>query len=382
MRHVVAFLALPVLLLTVLQVLNNNPITLLSFLEQQAGLVLPVSDDNNTVLTATSSSSVVRAAVMYFPMNTPWNTHFIHQARWFLRSWQEMSKYQDANIRTDVLFVVTSKSVTQVAQALERWNCVTTIRTNRQEPSACRLIGDYIPMEERQEDVLHTYRFANSIECILHLGKMNAVSCYDKLLRTDMDVFLTPKFATWIIPNDDDRFIVGVGAFCFPQYDTCNRLHRIADEMGLSPPKGTEVVDSVGSTWYGDPRTMLECAKLSTDVMRYMFRNHFTEQERMPGNKGWPHWHFGVLSMYAGNIAINHCALQNGFERRPDMIDFHSSSEESVFEHAHVHTWHERRPFSKFVFEEGGYKDVEKDKLNLTIIRDYAMYMALDANTD
>lgn len=111
-----------------------------------------------------------------------------------------------------------------------------------------------------------------------------------------------------------------------------------------------------------------------------MYNYSFTEEEKAPGHFGWPEWHFGVLSMYAGNIAINSCVSH--FERRPDMIDFHSSSEESVFEHAHVHTWQDRNRFSKFVFEENGYTDIEKESLNLEIIRDYAMFMALDANTD
>lgn len=335
--------------------------------------------NDNQLTTSSSPKGIVRAAVMYFPMNTRSNVQkFTHQARWFLRSWEEMSKYEEKSSRTDVLFVVTTESLPKVEKLLDRWNCVTTFRNSREEPSACRLIGDYVPMEERKQDVLHTYRFANSIECILHVGSVNAVALYDKLLRTDMDTFLTPRFATWIPEN----FIVGVGAYCFPQFDTCERLHGIANEMGLAPPNGTEVVDNVGSTWYGDPNMVMECARLSTDIMRYMYKHSFNETEKSPGYRGWPSWHFGVLSMYAGNIAINSCASQVGFERRPDMIDFYSKSEESVFDHAHVHTWQDQQRFSKFVFETGGYKDIQKDTLNLDVIRDYATYMALDANPD
>ena len=356
---------------------------------------------------------------MYLPSDQM--VRFLPQAKWFLRSWEEMQTYETANnnknsnstTRTDVLIVVAASTapttatnaslslsqknnnnnnntLQQVDTALRQsgFHCTTTFRTDRMAPGACRLLGGYQPLEERNDDVLNRYKYGNAIESVVYAAEINALTAYDKLLRTDMDTFLTPAFAQW----NPEKFIIGQGKYCFPQYTTCARLHRIARDMALAPPSagtaaGTDdasgVVDNVGSTWYGDTATVIECAKLSVKAMRYLYVNEFSKEEKDPkyGNQGWPVWHVGVLSMYAGNIAINSCATKNnGFEHRPDMLDFASTSNESVHEHAHLHTWQNFQPFSKFAFFKGEYENVQLEKLDLNKAKDYAMYMALDAN--
>jgi hypothetical protein len=328
------------------------------------------------------SQGVIRGTIMYLPKeaveesqkNNRGDAHFVSQARWFLRSWEESCQYLNTTDRIDVMIVVSDDILTQTKELLRRWDCQPTIRTDRWQPSACRLISGFVPVHERENEILRDYRFANSIDCVVHAASQKALDVYDKVLRTDMDTFLTPLFASWL----PEKFIVGKGAYCFPQFDTCERLHKIADKMGLSPPNASAIVDNVGSTWYGDAATMIRCSKTSMDVMRYLWEHEFNKTEKRKG--GWPHWHPGVNSMYSGNIAMNYCAHAVGFDKRPDMLDFPSNSGQSIWKAVHVHTWQDRNDFSKFVYREGGYEDVKLDALNLNVTKDYAMFMALDGN--
>jgi hypothetical protein len=328
------------------------------------------------------SIGVMRGTIMYLPKEAlllqkdGGRQIFVRQAKWFLRSWEETCKYLISTDRIDVLIVVSNDTMAYAQELLQRWNCQPTIRTNRRQASSCRLVPGFVPMHERENEILRDYRFANSIDCVVHAASMNALSWYDKVLRTDMDTFLTPLFANWV----PEKFIVGKGDFCFPQFDTCERLHNIASKLGLAPQNASEVVDNIGSTWYGDVSTMINCSQTSMDVMRYMWEQEFNKTEKRKG--GWPHWHPGVNSMYSGNIAVNFCASDVGFEKRPDLLDFPSTSEKSIWKAIHVHTWQDRRDFSKVVYNEGGYDDVVLDSLDLNVTKDYAMFMALDGNRE
>lgn len=328
-----------------------------------------------------SSMGVVRGAIVYLPkegfLGRKGNDRlFVDQAKWFLRSWEETRHHLNSFDRIDVLIVVSDDTLAKAQEVLHRWDCQPTIRRDRNQPSACRLIPGFVPLHERENEVLSSYRFANSIDCVLHAASRKAVEGYDKILRTDLDTFLTPRFAKWM----PEKFIVGQGAFCYPQFDTCNRLHTIADRLGLTPTNASAVVDNIGSTWYGDPVTMIYCSQTSMDVMRYLWEYEFNATEDKE-KRGWPHWFSGVTSMYAGNIAINYCAGGNvGFEKRADIIDFPSTSDESTWEAVHIHTWQNTKDFSKLVYRDGGYKHTKVDGLNLNVTRDYAMFMALDGN--
>lgn len=71
---------------------------------------------------------------------------------------------------------------------------------------------------------------------------------YSKLLRTDLDVFLTPSFFTW----RPTRFVTGRGAYSTMRY-TQDRLVGIAEKLGLRHRRAF----CVGSTWFGDSKVRL-----------------------------------------------------------------------------------------------------------------------------
>ena len=69
---------------------------------------------------------------------------------------------------------------------------------------------------------------------------------FDFLMRSDMDVFLSPVFGKWIPKNCND-FIVGQGGY---SHDfNRNRLQRVSQNLGLEHAGSS----NLGSTWYSTP---------------------------------------------------------------------------------------------------------------------------------
>ncbi|OQR89891.1 hypothetical protein ACHHYP_05962 [Achlya hypogyna] len=271
-----------------------------------------------------------------------------------------MAKYEPLNWRTDIV-VFSDGNIPLLAEL----GCTDVVRANRSEPNRCIAVQNYAKLQNKN----FTYAYADSVNVLA--VDHPATDGYDYILRTDIDTFLTPAFATW----KPDNFSVGLGGYCGT--GTCERLARISRDLNLTEA----TVHNVGSTWYGSASVVKACAKLSIEVMMYLRDNEFTAEEKSPeyGIKGWPNWHYGVMTMYSGDIAINHCTREGGFEKRSDQLDFPSSSTESPMLHAHLHAWQNDKRFSKFVFHGPGYPGEILEELDLNVAADYAMYMALDS---
>ncbi|RHY32726.1 hypothetical protein DYB32_002308 [Aphanomyces invadans] len=314
-----------------------------------------------TIAAPGDTASFVRATVLYLPSYTP---KFEDEFRWFRRSWIEMQKYEPVSWRTDI--VVYSDGPLPV---LEQLNCsMTSRRTTRNEPNRCILYTNYTSVFS----TAFPYKFADSVNVVGLNG--TDLDAYDWILRTDIDTFLTPAFATWKPPT----MVVGRGMYSFPDYSTGERLESIISKLNMT----ATTIDNVGSTWYGPTALLRTCANLSVAIMQYLYANEFTAEEKSPeyGIQGWPNWHIGVVSMYGGHIAINHCTRNVAVTKDDSMLDFPTSSSESPALHAHLHTWQNNLRFSKFSFHVGEYKNEDITKLRpYETILDYAMYMALDS---
>lgn len=79
--------------------------------------------------------------------------------------------------------------------------------------------------------------------------------------------------------------------------------------------------------------------------------------------------------MYSNEIAVNHLIKDVSID--PQNLDFESTSEDSVMNHAHIHCWHTNQIFSKFHFAGGRYDQLSTKDLDLTKIKDYCLYIAL-----
>ncbi|KAF0695191.1 Aste57867_13955 [Aphanomyces stellatus] len=308
--------------------------------------------------------SFVRAAVIYLPSGGAADK-FVKEFRWFRRSWIEMQRHEPALWRTDI--VVFSNGPLPDVEAL---NCsIATPRQSRSANNSCILYTNYTSVYSTE----FPYAYADSV-AVVGLQDSHALDVYDYVLRTDIDTFLTPAFATWKPPG----MVVGRGAYSFDSYGTAERLAAITEKLNMT----AMTINNVGSTWYGPTPLLRTCANLSVDVMKYLYANEFTDEEKSIayGTKGWPKWHIGVVSMYAGHLAINHCTRHVGVTKNEEMLDYASSSDASPNDHAHLHTWQNSLRFSKFEFVFGAYRNENKSALDWEHkISDYAMYMALDS---
>lgn len=124
---------------------------------------------------------------------------------------------------------------------------------------------------------------------------------YTHLVRSDMDVFLTPLFGMWL-PRHCNDFHVGRGGYS-TDFNT-NRFARIAKNLRLEYAG----VENLGSTWYSTPQQFRLVSYLTLFGMAYLALEEFTMPER-EGKLGvalWPDWHYGVLLLYGQHLALNH----------------------------------------------------------------------------
>ena len=77
--------------------------------------------------------------------------------------------------------------------------------------------------------------------------------------------------------------------------------------------------------------------------------------------------------MYAGEIAVNHCAPD---AQRSELLDAGSSSQEPLSRYAHIRCWHTDEKFSKHHFMSGRYTPEDAQNLDLNVVRDYCMAMS------
>ena len=83
---------------------------------------------------------------------------------------------------------------------------------------------------------------------------------FDFLIRSDMDVFLSPAFGSWLPSNCND-FIVGTGGY---SHDfNRKRLARVANDLDLEHAGAS----NLGSTWYSTPEQFRLVAYLTVFSM-------------------------------------------------------------------------------------------------------------------
>ena len=182
------------------------------------------------------------------------------------------------------------------------------------EEALRRLPGDVVKIVQRpaadDPDWLN-YRFANSLACLNGEGA-SVLNDYDKVLKTDLDVFLTPAW-NHFYPSE---FTAGTGRY---SHDECVRdnVRRIANKFGLQH-RG---LVNIGSTFYGPAQLVREVCELATELCKYIRTVEFKDDVGR-----WPSWFAGVSSMYATEIAVNH--LVPAFTTPSETLDHGSHSAE------------------------------------------------------
>lgn len=180
-----------------------------------------------------------------------------------------MQKYEPTKWRTDlVIFIRNDPMFFKDGNSfLEQLNCkFSNRRTSKSDRPMCTLV-EYVPLRDlkvppinanmnrnytklltevnmfsdKPEDLtefwtfchhsLKTYPYVDSVVVAFSGYSYFKSAGFDFLIRSDMDVFLTPLFATWLPYNCDD-FYAGNGGYSTSF--NAKRLGRIAKDLGIS----------------------------------------------------------------------------------------------------------------------------------------------------
>lgn len=348
-----------------------------------------------------------RAVLFYFPVNSFDN--FLIEFRWVYRSWVEMQKYEPAYWRTDLIVFLDDTKKEFVSRAFTELGCsFDNQRTSKHEKPKCVLMR-HIALAERNtalpskdskkyEKLLSEVNifddseenlklFYANLKDLKHYGYLDSILMafdgykylkgpYDFLVRSDMDIFLTPLFGKWL-PKACNDFVVGGGGFS-GEFNM-KRLSRIAKDLDL----GFGGEWNLGSTWYSTPHQFRLVSYLTLVSMLYISNEEFSQTERdgKLGTIHWPDWHYGVLLLYGQSVALNHLIHSNQIQIRKlaQHFDYPSGDETSVFLRVHIHVFHGDNIFSKFVFKMGKYDTMTVNESDISKVKYYALKMALDS---
>lgn len=206
-----------------------------------------------------------------------------------------------------------------------------------------------------------SHRWINSIAFLTDSRSEFLEQQYDRILRTDVDTFLTPAWNSFY----PQKYSVGLGGYAGLQ-EVRDNIKRVARELGWQHRD----MHDIGASHYGPPSQVREVCRLAMHAAAYLMTNEFHQYEGT-----WPGWYKGVLTMYSAELAVNHLFESVSFAR--EQLDCRSDTRNPVSLHPHIHCWHTDHLFSKFQFVEGKYDHLSLEGLNLDIVSEYCLAMAL-----
>ena len=287
--------------------------------------ILSEKDKNNYKIEADKKLHdlrIVRGIIIYYPVAK--HEWFEQEFKWLYRSWIEMQKYEPKMWRTDlIVFLDYTLHEKNNIKTFHELNCLpSNIRLSKNDLPMCTIL-DYVQIQDRvipfynqtffqsqtAEEIYHylfkefdifddnpknlwkfygklkelnDYNYADSILMAFD-GYKYFHTNFDFLMRTDMDVFLTPFFAKWLPLNCND-FITGSGGY---SHDfNMKRIRKSSQLLGLKFGE----IRNLGSTWFSTPAQFRLVSYFTLLSMAYISGEEFSESERL-GKVGtilWP----------------------------------------------------------------------------------------------
>ena len=326
--------------------------------------------------TSLSSEKTARALMGYLPPN---DEKFISELKWFYLSIGKMRSTQPENIKTDLIIFTESSYADFVAS---EFKCKRTLRTSFADPQSCIVIA-HVPLKNRKtrlgEPQPPLVEYANYIDSMLVLAEFPTRSAYDFLLRSDLDTFVTPGFSNWTLPSD---VAIAVGSGGYGSENANRHLSwTMVEKLGLKD----EGLKGLGSTWYGRSSVMIAAAKLTVATMNWLHTQEFSEYEQFhSGTDGWPFWHWPVLLLYGGHIALNQVPLKQIVKSTDGVMELDKGTGGTTPMTAatkHLHCYHGEEFFSKFKFYAGQYKDMDISQYSaMESTQSYAAVLAISSS--
>ncbi len=296
-----------------------------------------------------TTSITVRGVMIYLPPNIP---KFEREVKAMYLSVAWMRTKQPEHVKTD--FIIFTPEYNFAFP--ESIGCSSIPRSSRDQPEQC-VVLPHVPLTKRTNDSEPLNDYGNYIDSMLILAEFQHTNQYDFLMRSDSDTFLAPGFAEWNLPPG---VTIATGRGGYGSNNANAHLKWIAtNPLGLSDSG----LLGIGSTWYGQSAVMVAASRLTIEVMRWLDSQEFSEFEKKhSGVEGWPHWHWPVILLYGGHIAINQIPASKIIAHTEGVMELDYSSANTVTMPAavkHIHCWHTDSFFSKFKFESGLYKGVD-----------------------
>ena len=326
-------------------------------------------------LVTNDNINITRAIMAYLP---PEMTGYEKQFKALYLSIAVMRSHQTSNIKTDML-IFSPKHGQELPLSV---GCVTEERVSFEEPEKC-IVMDHVetksraPLADGVSDPL--LKYANYLDSMQILAEYKTENPYVYLMRVDLDTFLTPGFGDWL-PQNISTLVVGEGGY--GSENANNHLKWTATKkLGL---KDSGLL-GLGSTWYGASRVMIATAKTTVSVMRWLHTQEFTEYEICCSvTDGWPHWHWPVLLLYGGHIALNQLGPKHVQLSQTGVAEMDSSTtlnEPLQGWIKHIHCWQTDSMFSKFEFEIGNYSQIDlSGYMNMSTHRNYVSTIAISSD--
>jgi hypothetical protein len=361
-------------------------------------------------------SRIVRSIILYYPIDN--HVTFKHEFRWLYFSWIEMQKYEPNRWRTDLILFLDDKilnSNNDSKHFFKDLDCKIENRRHSKEDKPMCTIIDYIPISKRitkhnvtylksidplilfshlykdinifDDNDLNIWKFHAILKDLSHYVYVDSVMMafegykyfqnkYDFVIRSDMDVFLTPLFAKWLPLNCND-FLTGGGGYS--ENFNMKRIKKAAQNVNLKSGN----VRNLGSTWYSTPHQFRIVSYLTLVSMIYLSNEEFSSTERKGklGTGNWPEWYYGVILLYGQTLAMNHLISLGvmNIKKLENLIDFPSNTEELVSSKVHIHVFHDNVLFSKWKFKSGGYDNMTLPISNSHLVKYYCLNIALES---
>ena len=117
------------------------------------------------------------------------------------------------------------------------------------------------------EKLRDKYGFVNSFKFFIDPKIQQMLSKYKYILKTDSDIFLTPRFKRTFPEN---KVMVGNG-----QYADDPRTQKRIKEVSKKLKYNHYNIFNVGATWYGTSEDIIKLGKLSYRITKHIYKNEF-----------------------------------------------------------------------------------------------------------
>ncbi|EDQ92767.1 uncharacterized protein MONBRDRAFT_4769 [Monosiga brevicollis MX1] len=306
---------------------------------------------------------------------------FFVQLSWWIMAWQKL-ELDHASQRFDIL-VLGDKRLGNMLRAkfpfCEQKDIGPASEPPSDDAAGVCWFSEFIGASRREPKKYDGW--TNSIECLVNPTIRPFLEKYSQLLRADADTFPTPRMRDFY--REDVYF--GTQAGYSTRYSRI-KIERASTAAGLQHHS----ITNIGSTYYGPASVVLRVADLTLACGFFARAYLFSPGTpcKLPANLrpktikcGWTSegLHEGVLLLYSQEMAVNHLY---GIKQKLSFHQWTSMDVPTIEPHPvcrayMLHVYHGAERFSKFRLSDGTYRDLDVTDYDLTIIRDYATWLAL-----